>query len=94
MSADPVDSNDPRPEPANSTATSVSRHDKDDATGFLWKAVNELPEDCRTVILLRQQMNLGFMEIAEQIHCSPDFVRTLWGRAILMLGEKLDGKEW
>lgn len=93
MSTVPADFNDLPPEPEKMTASFDCQLNQDAATGFLWKALNELPDDCRTVILLRQQMNLGFMEIAEQMHCTPDFVRTLWGRAILMLGEKLDEKE-
>jgi len=59
----------------------------------LWKAVNELPEDYKTVILLRQQMDLGFAEIAERMQRNPDAVRMLWGRAILALGEKCEERE-
>jgi len=55
----------------------------------IWGIVSELPEDYRTVILLRQQMDLTFVEIAEQMQRSPDAVRMLWGRAIVVLGEKL-----
>jgi RNA polymerase sigma-70 factor (ECF subfamily) len=55
----------------------------------LWKVVGELPDDYRTVILLRQQKDLTFVEIAEQMQRTPDAVRMLWGRAIIVLGEKL-----
>lgn len=55
----------------------------------IWRVVGELPDDYRTVILLRQQMDLTFVEIAEQMQRTPDAVRMLWGRAIVVLGEKL-----
>jgi len=57
----------------------------------IWQAVKELPEDYQTVILLHQQMDLSFVEVAERMQRSPDAVRMLWGRALVMLGEKLKG---
>ena len=62
---------------------------KTKARESLWKAVNELPEDYRMVILLRQQADLNFPEIAERMGRSPRDVRLLWGQAILELGGKL-----
>lgn len=56
---------------------------------LIWKAVDELPQDYRTVMLLRHQVNLSFAEIAEQMDRSPDAVRMLWGRAVMVLGQKL-----
>ena len=62
---------------------------KAETRDLIRKVVNELPDDYRTVILLRQQLDLSFVEIAEQMNRSPDAVRMLWARAILVLGEKL-----
>jgi RNA polymerase sigma-70 factor (ECF subfamily) len=62
---------------------------KAEAKELTQRALKELPEEYRKVLLLRQQMDLTFVEIAEQMQRSPDAVRMLWGRAILVLGEKL-----
>ena len=62
---------------------------KAETRDLVQKVVNELPDEYRTVILLRQQLDLSFVEIAEQMNRSPDAVRMLWARAILVLGEKL-----
>ncbi len=59
---------------------------------LVWNAVSELSEDYRTVILLRQQMNLSFVDIADNMQRTPDAVRMLWGRAIVALGAKLKRK--
>lgn len=72
------------------TTTTVSEElRKSEAKEIVQRVVNEMPDDYRTVILLRQQMDLSFIEIAEQMQRTPDAVRMLWGRAILALGEKL-----
>ncbi len=52
--------------------------------------IEELPEDYRTVILLRQQEDLTFEEIARRMERSPDAARMLWGRAILELGKTIN----
>lgn len=93
MSTAPSDSDEPPQEPDDVEAESGRKQKRTEAKGFLWKAVNELPEDCKTVILLRQQTDLNFGEIAEQMDRSSDAVRMLWGRAIMMLGEKFEEKE-
>jgi len=62
---------------------------KAEAKELTQQALKELPEEYRKVLLLRQQMDLTFVEIAEHMQRSPDAVRMLWGRAILALGEKL-----
>ena len=62
---------------------------KAETRDLVQKVVNELPDEYRTVILLRQQLDLSFVEMAEQMNRSPDAVRMLWARAILVLGEKL-----
>ncbi len=89
----PSDSDEPPMEPDDADAEAGSKKKRSAAREFLWKAVNALPEECKTVILLRQQMDLSFVEIADRMHRSPDDVRMLWGRSILMLGEKLRDKE-
>jgi len=53
-------------------------------------AVTELPDDYRTVLLLRQQMDLTFPEIGERMQRSPEAVRMLWARALVALGDKLN----
>ncbi len=93
MSTVPSDSDEPPLEPDDAIAELGRKNKQNAAREFLWKAVNALPEECKTVILLRQQMDLSFVEIADRMHRSPDDVRTLWGRSILMLGEKLAEKE-
>lgn len=53
------------------------------------RALHDLPEEYRSVLLMRQQLDLSFVEIADRMQRSPDAVRMLWGRAIMALGEKL-----
>lgn len=60
-----------------------------EAKELIQRALSELPEDYRRVLLLRQQKDLTFVEISEEMQRTPDAVRMLWGRAILVLGEKL-----
>lgn len=93
MSVVPSDSHEPPPEPDDADAEPGKKKKWREAREFLWKAVNTLPEDSKTVILLRQQMDLSFVEIADRMHQSPDDVQMLWGRAILMLGKKLREKD-
>lgn len=63
---------------------------KNETYEWFWRHVETLPEDYRTVILLRQQQDLSFVEIATQMQRSPDAARMLWGRAIVALGELLE----
>lgn len=62
---------------------------KAEAIEFTQRALQDLPEEYRSVLLMRQQLDFTFIEIAEHMQRSPDAVRMLWGRAILALGEKL-----
>ncbi|MBL8817342.1 MAG: sigma-70 family RNA polymerase sigma factor [Planctomyces sp.] len=55
----------------------------------IWQAVSALPEDYRTVILMHHQYNLSFADIGERLQKSPDAVRMLWGRAIVVLASRL-----
>ena len=63
---------------------------KQETKEIVLNAVNDMPEDYRTVLLLRQQMDLTFPEIGERMKRSPEAVRMLWGRALIALGEKLN----
>lgn len=56
---------------------------------LFWRAMAELPEHYRTVILLRQQQDLTFEEIGRRMDRQADGVRMLWGRAVLALGTAL-----
>jgi DNA-directed RNA polymerase specialized sigma24 family protein len=58
-----------------------------------WKALNELPEELKTVILLRQQMDLSFVDIAERMQREVEGVQTLWSQALVVLGRKLEERE-
>jgi len=56
----------------------------------LWKTLNDLPEELKTVILLRQQMDLSFVDVADRMQRNLDTVQDLWRQAIIELGAKLD----
>lgn len=62
---------------------------KAEANEIVLQAVMELSDDYRTVLLLRQQMDLTFPEIGERMQRTPEAVRMLWARALVALGEKL-----
>lgn len=83
------DFRDPLPELADDTQTPSQAVRQRESHERLWLTVAELPEDYRTVICLRQQMDLSFPEIGERMGKTADAARMLWGRALLMLGEKL-----
>lgn len=83
------DIRDSTPELADGGQTPSEAYWQRESSERLWLAVAELPEDYRTVILLRQQMDLSFPEIGERMGKTADAVRMLWGRAILMLGQRL-----
>ena len=62
MSSVPSDSDKPAPEHADANAGEEPQ--QANARTLLWRALNELSKDYKTVILLRQQMDLTFVEIA------------------------------
>lgn len=75
-----------------STEPTPSEEIRNKETGdLIWQAVERLSDDHRTIILLKQQMDLSFVEIGERMQRSPDAVRMLWSRALVALGEQLDG---
>ncbi len=63
---------------------------KTETNEIVLQAVMGLSDDYRTVLLLRQQMDLTFPEIGERMQRSPEAVRMLWGRALVALGDKLN----
>lgn len=77
-------------DPVRATDPSASEQvRKAETREIILNAVTELPDDYRTVLLLRQQLDLTFPEIGERMQRSPDAVRMLWARALVALGEKL-----
>jgi RNA polymerase sigma-70 factor (ECF subfamily) len=56
----------------------------------LRRALDELPEDYRTVIQLRNYGQLSFEEIGKQLGRSADAARKLWARALKKLQQILD----
>lgn len=58
---------------------------------LLLQAIQQLPADYQTVLMLRQQSELTFGEIGYRMQRSSDAVRMLWGRAVVALGERLSG---
>ncbi len=89
MLADPSGSDEFRRIPFCSDAAPVDLR-QPAARETFWMALNKLPEELKTVVLLRQQMDLSFVEIAERMQHSTEVVQKLWGRALIVLGEKLE----
>lgn len=69
------------------TGSAVLR--REESRSRLAQTLEQLPDDYRTVILLRQQLDLTFAEIGERMNRSADAARMLWGRAILRLSDLL-----
>jgi RNA polymerase sigma-70 factor (ECF subfamily) len=63
---------------------------KQETKEIVLSAVMDMPDDYRTVLLLRQQMDLTFPEIGERMKRTSEAARMLWGRALVALGEKLN----
>ena len=59
-------------------------------TALVQQALDRLPADYRTVVLLRHRDHLKFAEIAAQLERSTDAVRMLWYRAINCLAKELE----
>lgn len=56
----------------------------------LRRALGQLPEHYRQVLLLKSTENLTWQQIAEKLSSTPDAVRKLWGRAVEELAQLLD----
>lgn len=78
---------DPGPTANSSGLTGSSSKDLE-----LDQALERLPEDYRTVILLRHRDKLSFAEIGNQTGRSMDAARMLWTRAIKRLQSELSGE--
>src|SRR5581483_2726200 len=58
-------------------------------TEALQRAVEQLPEDYRTVLALRYQEDLSFEEIGQRLDRSANAARKLWLRAVQRLQQDL-----
>jgi RNA polymerase sigma factor (sigma-70 family) len=56
----------------------------------LQRAIRQLPEHYRQVLLFKSTENLTWQQIAEKLDSTPDAVRKLWGRAVEELAKLLD----
>ncbi|GAB5402908.1 MAG: sigma-70 family RNA polymerase sigma factor [Aureliella sp.] len=52
-------------------------------------ALTQLPEDSQRVIRLRHQEDRSFVDIAKLMDRSPDAIRMLWNRSIVLLSREL-----
>ena len=59
-------------------------------TSRLRRLLGQLPEDYRTVVLLRNWEQLAFAEIALRMNRSLDSVKKLWSRAMQRLEKALN----
>jgi RNA polymerase sigma-70 factor, ECF subfamily len=55
------------------------------------QAIARLPDDCRRVLVLIHLENLSFAVAAAAMNRSVDATRRLWGRAVALLTNELDG---
>jgi RNA polymerase sigma-70 factor (ECF subfamily) len=55
------------------------------------EAIARLPDDCRRIILLIHLDNLSFAAAAAALNRSVDATRRLWGRAVDLLADEVDG---
>jgi RNA polymerase sigma-70 factor (ECF subfamily) len=56
----------------------------------LQRALRELPNHYRQVLLLHSSEDLTFVQIAEKLESTPDAIRKLWGRAVEELAKLLE----
>jgi len=62
----------------------------DERADAVRRAVERLPDDYRTVIVLRNQEDRSFADIAAVMGRSENAVRKLWFRAVELLQQELD----
>lgn len=62
-------------------------HEQDEQ---LQRAMQQLPEHYRQVLLMRSLEGLTFVQIAEKLNSTDDAVRKLWGRAVEELSQHLE----
>ncbi|TWT61422.1 RNA polymerase sigma factor [Rubinisphaera italica] len=58
---------------------------------MLLRAVNQLPEKQKSVILLKHENGLSYEEIAEQMNVKATAIRKIWSRAIQTLRSEIVG---
>lgn len=78
------------PEPAAPIATPSQAAIEADTELSLALAMEQLPEDYREVIMLRNLQRLSFAEVAQQMQRSRPAVQMLWMRAIRRLQELME----
>ena len=82
----PIDGDDSRrqrrDDPGKGDSTPSAKVVRQEQADALQRALNELPDDYRQVVLLRYQDELAFEEIAQRMGRSANAVQKLWLRAI------------
>jgi RNA polymerase sigma-70 factor (ECF subfamily) len=76
---------------ADSILTPSSKAIEREQAAALQRAIDQLPEDYRRVILLRFSEGKSFEEIGDGMKRSPDAVRKLWARAVERLLQDFEG---
>jgi RNA polymerase sigma-70 factor (ECF subfamily) len=69
-------------------AEAAVRHER---VVLLTRAMDQLPEEYREVILLRHFEGLHFPEVAERMNCSVGHAKRMWVRALVALRKALGG---
>lgn len=59
----------------------------------LSEAIERLPEDYKTAVLLRYQQDLSFAEMGKELDRSEDAARKLWYRAVERLQREMNGTD-
>ncbi len=79
--------------PSAISEPSPSKHAvRAEMTAALEAAIDRLPAKYRQAIVLRHRQGLSFREVGEEIGCTEEAARKLWGRGILQLRRVLG--EW
>ncbi|RZM19707.1 MAG: RNA polymerase sigma-70 factor [Pedobacter sp.] len=71
------------------TATASARAELSELQQHIDKALNDLPQQCRTVFQMSRFEELKYREIAEQLNISVKTVETQMGKALKLLRSKL-----
>lgn len=78
------------PAPESSPSHRAARRD---CEAILATVLDRLPEDYRTVLILRHLDGLTHDEVARRMHRNPGAVRMLWVRALTRLRHEIDREE-
>ena len=87
---DPIDVADEHVSPAESVEDLVARRELSDAVA---RAMQELPEEQRTAILLKEYHGLTFQEIADMLHCPLSTVKTRLYQGLSVLRRRLERQQ-